>query len=165
MRAQNYKEITHAYWKFSGYLIATVFVGVFIYFCYIRTSGVEVTRIVEKTGEYDEIYVQQIDLGNRIDSLLYYSTLFNTNKNDAQLSNLVSRRKQEIVSMMDNMNGRDIRLYQKLMSEVNVFLGVKDSIRSAKLEEGMIKADLLRCAGENKQTSRQLTIGGITVRQ
>ncbi|WP_029906691.1 type VI secretion system TssO [Prevotella sp. 10(H)] len=165
MRAQNYKEINRGYRKFSGYFIATVFLGVFIYFCYIHTSGIEVSRIVEKTEEYDKIYVRQIDLANRIDSLYYYTTLFNNNLNDAQLSHLVSRRKQDIFTIMDNMSGRDVRLYQKLMSEVNVFLGAKDSIRTAKAEEDMLKADLLRCTEENKQTSRQLSIGGITVKK
>lgn len=66
---------------------------------------------------------------------------------------------------MDDMSSRDVRLYQKLMSEVNVFLGVKDSIRMAKTEEGLIKTDLLKCTEDNKQASRQLTIGGITVKQ
>ncbi|MFV0332151.1 MAG: type VI secretion system TssO [Dysgonomonas sp.] len=165
MRAQNHKEITKGYWKFSGYLIACVFTGVLIYFCYIRTSNIEVDRIVEKTEEYDKIYVQQIDLANRIDSLYQYMMMFNTNKNDIHLLRSVSSRKQEILSMMDDMSSRDIRLYQKLMSEVNVFLGVKDSIRMAKTEEGLIKTDLLKCTEENKQASRQLTIGGMTVKK
>jgi hypothetical protein len=91
--------------------------------------------------------------------------MFNTNKNDIHLLRSVSSRKQEILTMMDDMSSRDIRLYQKLMSEVNVFLGVKDSIRTAKSEEDMIKTDLLKCTEENKQASRQLTIGGITVKK
>lgn len=165
MRAKNHKEITKGYLKFSGYLLACIFIGVFIYFCYMQTSNVEVNRIVEKTEEYDKIYVKQIDLANRIDSLYQYTTLFNTNLNDAHLLHSVSKRKQEILSMMDNMSSGDVRLYQKLMSEVNVFLGVKDSIRMAKTEEGLIKTDLLKCTEDNKQASRQLTIGGITVKR
>jgi hypothetical protein len=165
MRAQNHKEITKGYLKFSGYLVVCIFTGVLIYFCYIRTSNIEVDRIVEKTEEYDKIYVKQIDLANRIDSLYRYTMMFNTNKNDIHLLRSVSSRKQEILSMMDDMSSRDIRLYQKLMSEVNVFLGVKDSIRTAKSEESMIKTDLLKCTEENKQASRQLTIGGMTVKK
>lgn len=165
MRAQNHTEITKGYLKFSGYLIACVFTGVLIYFSYIHTSYIEVNRIVDKTEEYDKIYVKQIDLANRIDSLYRYTMMFNTNKNDIHLLRSVSSRKQEILTVMDDMSSRDIRLYQKLMSEVNVFLGVKDSIRTAKSEEGMIKTDLLKCTEENKQASRQLTIGGITVKK
>jgi hypothetical protein len=165
MRAQNHHSITLAYLKFSGYLIASIFTGVLIYFCYIQTSNIEVEKIVDKTEEYDKIYVKQIDLAGRIDSLYRYTMMFNTNRNDLHLLRSVSSRKQEILSMMDDMGGRDIRLYQKLMSEVNVFLGVKDSIRTAKTEEGLIRDDLLKCTEENKQASRQLTIGGITVKK
>ncbi|MDR1502893.1 MAG: type VI secretion system transmembrane protein TssO [Prevotella sp.] len=165
MRSQNHIEITKGYLRFSGYLVVCILTGVLIYFCYIRTCKIEVDRIVDKTEEYDKIYVKQIDLAGRIDSLYRYTMMFNTNLNDAHLLRSVSNRKQEILSMMDDMGSRDIRLYQKLMSQVNIFLGVKDSIRTAKTEEGMIKTDLLKCTEENKQASRQLTIGGITLKQ
>ncbi|MDU1906550.1 MAG: type VI secretion system TssO [Dysgonomonas sp.] len=165
MRAQNHKEITRGYWKFSGYLIACVFTGVLIYFCYIRTSNIEVDRIVDKTEEYDKIYIKQVDLAERIDSLYLYTTMFNTNLNDVQLLHSVSKRKQEVLSMMEGLNNRDIRLYKKLMGEVNDFLGVKDSIRLSKTEEDMVKTDLIKCTEDNKQASRQLTIGGITIKR
>jgi hypothetical protein len=138
---------------------------VLIYFCYVRTSDIEVSRIVEKTVEYDKIYVRQTDLANRIDSLYQYTMLFNTRLNDVHLLSSVSRRKQEILTMMDDMSGRDIRLYRKLMSQVNTFLGVKDSIRTARTEESLVKADLLKCTEDNKQASRRLTLGGITLKK
>ncbi len=165
MRAQNHKEITKSYWKFSGYLAACVLVGVLTYFFYTRTSVVEVQRIVEKTEEYDKIYVQQIDLAGRIDTLYQYTSMFNTNKNDVLLQNSVSRRKQEIISSMESMSGRDIRLYQKLMSQVNSFLSIKDSIRTAKIDEELVRSDLMKCVEDNKQTTRKVTLGGITVRK
>jgi hypothetical protein len=165
MRAKNHKDINKGYWKFSGYLISCVFTAVLTYFCYTWTSTIEVNRIVDKTEEYDKIYVKQMDLVSRIDSLYDYTTKFNTNLNDAYLHHSVSRRKQEILSMMENMSGRDIRLYQKLMSEVNGFLSIKDSIRQTRTEEDLIKTDLLKCAEDNKQASRQLTIGGITLKK
>lgn len=163
MKAKNHKEITHAYWKFSLYLAACILVGVLVYFCYIQTSNIEVERIVRKTEEYDKIYVRQVEIANSIDSLHYYTTLFNTNLNDAYLLNSVSRRKQDIFSMMEGMDGRDTRLYKKLMDEVNDFLSVKDSIRNTKVEEDLARTDLLKCAEENRQTSRKLTMGGIAL--
>ncbi|MDH6309480.1 hypothetical protein M2451_003838 [Dysgonomonas sp. PFB1-18] len=165
MRPQNHKEILRGYWKFSGYLAACVLVGVLTYFFYTKTSVVEVQRIVEKTEEYDKIYVQQIDLAGRIDTLYQYTSMFNTNKNDVLLQNSVSRRKQEIISSMESMNGRDIRLYQKLMSQVNSFLSIKDSIRTAKIDEELVRSDLMKCVEDNKQTTRKVTLGGITVRK
>ncbi len=165
MRAQNHKEIIRAYWRFSGYLAATVLVGVLTYFFYMRTSVVEVQRIVEKTGEYDKIYVRQVELANRIDSLYQYTAMFNTNKNDVLLQNSVSRRKQEILSSMDDMDGKDIRLYQKLVSQVNTFLSLKDSIRTAKIDEELVRSDLMKCVEDNKQTTRKVTLGGITLKK
>ena len=163
MHAQNNKEINCGYLKFSGCLVACVVITTLVFFCYNQTSNVEVNRIVDKTEEYDKIYVKQMDLASRIDSLYYYTTMFNTNLNDTYLLHSVSRRKQEILSMMEDMSSRDIRLYQKLITEVNDFLSVKDSIRQIRLEEDLLKTDLLKCTEDNKQASRQLTIGGITL--
>ncbi|WP_165024408.1 type VI secretion system TssO [Dysgonomonas sp. ZJ279] len=165
MRAQNNKEIYKGYLRFSLYLVTCVITGVLIYFCYTKTSNIEVNRIVEKTEEYDKIYVQQTELIGRIDSLYLYMNLFNTNLNDVQLQHTVSKRKQDIIASMEDMNGRDIRLFQKLMSEVNTFLSIKDSIRISKIEEELVRTDLLKCVEENKQTSRRLTIGNITLNQ
>lgn len=165
MRAKNHEKINQGYLKFTGYLMACIFVGVLIYFCYIHTCDIEVDRIVKKTEEYDKIYVKQLELANRIDSLYQYAMMFNTNKNDLYLLRSVSNRKQEILSVMDKMHGPDIRLYQKLISEINVFLGVKDSIRIARTEKGMVKTDLLKCSEDNKQASRQLTMGNITIKK
>ncbi len=165
MRAQNHKEINKGYWKFSVFLAACVAIGVTTYCCYLQTSKIEVSRIVEKTIEYDKIYVQQTELVSRIDSLYQYMQLFNTNKNDAMLQNVVSKRKQEILASIESMNGRDVKMYQKLMSQVNSFLNAKDSIRILGTEEDLIRNDLKKCMEENKQASRKLTIGSITLNQ
>lgn len=163
MRTLNYKEITLGYFKFAGYLAACVAVGVLIYWSYLRTTKTEVDKIVDKTMEYDRIYVQQIELASRIDSLYDYTNKFNTNLNDALLLNSISKRKQEILTSLDGMSSRDVRLYLKLMTQMNTFLSVKDSIRFARTEEDLVKSDLIKCMEDNKQTTRKLTIGGITV--
>ena len=160
MRPKNHKAITIGYLKFSGYLLATVLIGVLIYFSYMRTSEVEVARIVEQTVEYNRIHVRQIELTNRIDELYHYTTLFNTNRNDAHLMNAVSRRKQEIISLMGDMNNRDVRLHQMLISQMNVFLNVKDSIRLVTIEEDLVRTDLLTCMENNRQVTRRLNLGG-----
>lgn len=163
MKARNNQEITKGYLTFSLFLAFCVAIGVANYYCFLQTSKVEVGRIVEKTEEYDKIYIQQIELVSRIDSLYQYMLLFNTNKNDAMLQNLVSKRKQEILASMEDMNGRDIKMYQRLMSQVNSFLSAKDSIRILGAEEDLIRIDLKKCMEENKQASRKLTIGSITL--
>lgn len=163
MRAQNNKEIYKAYWKFSGYLAACVIIGTIIYWCYIQTSKVEVQKIVDKTEEYDKIYVRQTELTSRIDTLFLYVMMLNTNKNDAMLINSISKRKQDILSSMDDLSRRDIRLYQQLVSQTNTFLNAKDSIRTLRINEDLIKNDLMKCMEDNKQTTRKIKLGGITL--
>jgi hypothetical protein len=160
MRPQNQRPINIGYSKFFAFLVASVAVAALIYFSYMRTSEVEVARIVEQTAEYERVHVRQIELTSRIDTLHYYITLFNTNRNDVHLMNAVSRRKQEIVSMMSDMNNRDVRLHQMLMSQMSTFLNVKDSIRLVTTEEDLVRADLLQCIEENRQTARRINIGG-----
>jgi hypothetical protein len=162
MKAQNNREIDRAYWYFSCLLLACILTGISAYSLYRKTLDMEVNRIIEKTGEYDKIYLRQNDLVNRIDSLYRYVKLFNTNLNDALLMNSVSVRKQEISASMEDMSNRDVRLYRKLMSGMNAFLSIKDSIRILAEEENLLKRDLKKCIEENKQASRKLTLGGIS---
>jgi hypothetical protein len=163
MKAQNNKAIYHGYLQFSLYLAACVLLGVLIYVFYTKTKGIEVRRIVDKTEEYDKIYVRQNELANSIDSLYVYANLFNTHLNDAMLMNAVSKRKQDIIASMGDMNSRDVRMYRKLLGEVNTFLSLKDSIRLKTIEEDLVKRDLQQCIEDNKRTKRKMTIGGITV--
>lgn len=163
MRPQNHKKILHGYWKFSLFLASCVAVGVITYSSYRQSCKVEVNRIIEKTEEYDRIYIQQTELSGRIDTLYQYVQLFNTNKNDVALQSAVSKRKQEIFTMMEDMSGRDVKLHQKLMSQINTFLSAKDSIRLLTIQEDLLRVDLQKCMDENKQLSRKITIGSITL--
>lgn len=163
MRAQNHKEIYRAYWQFSGYLAICVVIAVFSFYFYRQTSHIEVNKIVNKTEEYDKIYVKQMELISRIDSLYTYTTLFNTNLNDASLLNSVTRRKQDIISDMETMSNSDVRLYRKLTTEFNTFLGIKDSIRLLNTEEELVRSDLMKCMEENRNTTRKLRMGGIII--
>ncbi|MDR1198723.1 MAG: type VI secretion system transmembrane protein TssO [Prevotellaceae bacterium] len=160
MKAKNSKDITRGYGIFSLYLAACVIVAVFAYFCYLRTSVVEVKRIISKTGEYDAIHQYQTDITAHIDTLYYYSGLFNSNLNDDRLQNTVNRRKQEILSDIDKFSEHDMRLHRTLLNQLITFLNVKDSIRSLKNEEDMIKNELRKCIEENRQTTRTITVGG-----
>ena len=158
MRAQNQTAINTGYLKFFAFLLASVSIGVLIYFSFMRTSEVEINRIVEQTAEYSRVHVRQIELTNRIDELYHYISLLNTGRNDVHLMNAISRRKQEIISMMSDVNNRDVRLHQQLMSQMAVFLNLKDEIRHVSIEEDLVRADLLQCIEENRQATRRINI-------
>lgn len=76
MKAKNDKEIYKKYGWFSFYLTVCVLIGICMYFFYLQTSQIEVSRVVEKTDEYDRIYVRQTEISNCIDSIpIHYSLL------------------------------------------------------------------------------------------
>lgn len=163
MRSQNHHEVSKAYRQFSGYLVIGVAIAVLSFLFYRHTAQIEVARIVTKTDEYDKIYARQTEIIHQIDSLYFYTTLLNTNLNDAALMNVANRRKQELLSEIGKMNTGDVRLHKMLLMKYNGFLSVKDSIRILKLEEELVKSDLMKCMEENRTIARKLRMGGITI--
>ena len=56
------------------------------------------------------------------------------------------------------MDARDCRLYSRLLGNINIFLGVKDSIRLLNIQEEMVKKDLMQCIQDNWKTRRSLSV-------
>ena len=46
-----------------------------------------------------------------------------------------------------------------LLGNINIFLGVKDSIRLLNIQEEMVKKDLMQCIQDNWKTRRSLSVG------
>lgn len=159
MRAKNYKQIRNRSLVLSAYLAGCIALCALFSCFYCQVGREEVGRIVSKTEEYDHVYMNQLELVEQFDSLYRYMMMFNTNKNDAALQNVVSKQKQVLVKEMENMNGADTRLYRTLVAQVNSFLSVKDSIRILKLQEDLLRNDLRKCMEENKSVGRQLVVG------
>lgn len=57
------------------------------------------------------------------------------------------------------MDARGCRLYSRLLGNINIFLGVKDSIRLLNIQEEMVKKDLMQCIQDNWKTRRSLSVG------
>lgn len=60
------------------------------------------------------------------------------------------------------MDSKDVLLYKKLASQINVFLDTKEAIRKAVIEESLVRKDV-QCIRDNKQATRKLTLGNISV--
>jgi len=164
MKAQNHKAVTKGYLLFSAYLAACVIVGVLAYFCYMQTSFIEVNKIFAKTVEYDKIHTRQNELSDKIGDLYQYINQLNTDKNDKMLMEAISNRKQEITLSMKGIDNRDVKIHRQLMGEVDSFLGIKDSIRTAKSEEAQVKKELRQCIDDNKQLTRKMTKGRMSIK-
>lgn len=163
MKAQNNKTIRKEYFRFSGYFILTVMVAVSSLYFFMKTSSVEVKKILEKTEEYDRIYTRQLSLAQSVDSIYQYLSLLNTSPkiNDLLLQNVISNKKISLLDNLASMNEPDCKIYRKLVNDLNIFLRIKDSIRIVSIQEALVKEDLLRCVNENKQVSRKLSAGGL----
>lgn len=118
---------------------------------------------MDKTEEYDKIYSRQLILTESVDSIYQYLSLLNTSPkiNDLLLQNVISNRKMNLLDNLNTMDAKDCRIYHRLISDLNVMLQVKDSIRIMKTQEQLVREDLLRCVDENKQVSRKISAGGL----
>ena len=163
MKSENRKEVRIAYLKFTGYLITTIALTVFITYFFMKTSSVEVENILDKTEEYDNIYSKQLALVTSVDSVFQYVSLLNTSPkiNDLLLQSVISRKKMDLLDNLNSMNDKDCKIYKKVINDMNIFLRIKDSIRIVNMQEELVRSDLLRCVDENKQVVRKLSAGGL----
>ncbi len=165
MKPKNNAAVRRAYVRFSCYLTACIALAVVSFSCFLKTNSVEVKRIVAKTQEYDQVYMKEIELANSVDSIYQYMKLMNTSPqiNDVLLQSVVSGRKMGALHYTQELDAEDCLLYRKLLNDMNLFLGVKDSIRFSKLQEEMVREDLMRCIQDNRKTKRKLNVGGLTM--
>ena len=133
MKPKNNTEVRKAYLRFSGYLTSCIVLAVTIFACFLKTSG----------------------------TVYQYMKLMNTSPkiNDVLLQSVVSTRKMNLLKDIQGMDARDCRLYSRLLGNINIFLGVKDSIRLLNIQEEMVKKDLMQCIQDNWKTRRSLSVG------
>ena len=157
MKPKNNTEVRKAYLRFAGYLTCCIILAVTIFACFLKTSGIEVKRITEQALEY----AKELSLSNSVDSVYQYMKLMNTSPqiNDMLLQSVVSTRKMNLLKYVQGMDAKDCRLYRQLLGNINIFLGVKDSIRLLNIQEEMVKKDLMQCIQDNWKTRRNLNVG------
>lgn len=161
MKPKNNTEVRKAYIRFSSYLMTCIILAVIIFACFLKTATVEVKRIMEKTVEYDKIYAREIELSTSVDSVFQYMKLMNTSPkiNDLLLQSTVSTRKMKLLKYTHTMDDKDCLLYKKLLENINLFLGIKDSIRLMNIQEEMVRKDLMQCIQDNWKTKRNMNMG------
>ena len=135
--------------------------SVLFFSCFLKTSTIEVKSIMTKTLDYDRIYTKEIDLATGVDSVYQYMKLMNTSPriNDVLLQSIVSTRKMDLLKSTQNIDNADCVLYSNLLNQINTFLSIKDSIRIMKIQEDMVRQDLLQCIRDNRKTRRNMNIG------
>ncbi|MCE9340029.1 type VI secretion system transmembrane protein TssQ [Bacteroides fragilis] len=161
MKPKNNKDVRNGYLRFSFLLAACIAWSVLFFSCFLKTSTIEVKSIMTKTLDYDRIYTKEIDLATGVDSVYQYMKLMNTSPriNDGLLQSIVSTRKMDLLKSTQNIDNADCVLYSNLLNQINTFLSIKDSIRIMKIQEDMVRQDLLQCIRDNRKTRRNMNIG------
>ncbi len=161
MKPKNNKDVRNGYLRFSFLLAACIAWSVLFFSCFLKTSTIEVKSIMAKTLDYDRIYTKEIDLATGVDSVYQYMKLLNTSPriNDVLLQSIVSTRKMDLLKSTQNIDNADCVLYSNLLNQINTFLSIKDSIRIMKIQEDMVRQDLLQCIRDNRKTRRNMNIG------
>lgn len=151
--------------EFAGGLLISTALSMALLTGFIHTNGSEYKLMESKTQEYDKIYARQIALVDKVDSLYNYLVLMGSNDrlNQVVLQKVISTCKMELIEELQIMDSKDVLLYKKLASQINVFLDTKEAIRKAVIEESLVRKDLMRCIQDNKQATRKLTLGNISV--
>lgn len=161
MKPKNNKDVRNGYLRFSFLLAACIAWSVLFFSCFLKTSTIEAKSIMAKTLDYDRIYTREIDLATGVDSVYQYMKLMNTSPriNDVLLQSIVSARKMDLLKSTQNIDNADCVLYSNLLNQINTFLSIKDSIRIMKIQEDMVRQDLLQCIRDNRKTRRNMNIG------
>ena len=163
-KVKNYEAVKKAIIEFSIYLMVSVVTAICIIFFFVKTSSVEVFRILDKAKEYDRIQTTQLNLTEKMDTLYYYASLLQPDSkiNIKLMQNTLSSRKMQFSSALSNMSEKDCRLYKKLVPQMNLFFDTKDSIVVAKSELSSVREDLMRCVSDNRKVTRKMSTGGLT---
>lgn len=137
MKAKNSEKIIRGYLEFAGGLLISTALSMALLTGFIHTNGSEYKLMESKTQEYDKIYARQIALVDKVDSLYNYLVLMGSNDrlNQVVLQKVISTRKMELIEELQIMDSKDVLLYKKLASQINVFLDTKEAIRKAVIEE------------------------------
>lgn len=164
MKAQNYEAIRKAVLKFTTYLVASVVLITCCFFFFMKTSSVEVSKILAKAKDYDQIHSVQLDLKEKMDSLYYYASWLSADSkiNYKLLQNSLSEKKIQFSQLLLTLPEKDCLLYKKLIGQVNIFFDTKDSLLMVTNELNSARDDLKRCTDENRDISRRLSIKGLT---
>lgn len=162
--AQNYNQIRKAILYFALYLTASVVTATCFFFFFMKTSSVEVSRILEKVGDYDRIQSLQLDLTEKMDTLYYYASMLDPESkiNYKLMQNTLSNKKIQFSNLLSGMSEKDCRLYRKLSGKINVILDTKDSIIITTSELNTVREDLIKCVSDNRKITRKISTGGLT---
>ena len=155
MKPKNNDDVRRAYRVFATYLALSVLFAIVAFWCYIKTSAVEIAKIQSQSAEYSKIYTQTVNLVYSVDST-YSQFLTKVNDpryNNVNLATVISRRKVGTQKAMAYMNQEDCAVYQRMHQDLAIVMSVKDSISLLKQQEEMARKELLQSQSDESKAN------------
>ena len=159
MKAKNNSSVRAAVAKFSYMLVFSTLLVVCAFVAFIKTTNVEVNKIASKTSEYDQLYIRQIRMAEKIDSIYVYSRLLNNDRqvNDILVYNILGSHRAQFAADAKEMSLNEGVIYQKFSAQMGTFLNIKDSVRIATSNEVLAREELNRCISDNQRLTQQIS--------
>ena len=161
MKLLNSKAVVCSHLKFAMCMVVLVAVLELCIFVFLKASAAEVVAIKEKTGNSEKIFSEQISISDEFTDIfaLYRSFDLMDNVNPDFLMHSIVEKKMEVTERVVALPEKDAVIYKHLLSQMDGFLHVRDSISVLKKSEAIVKADVVRTAEENRNVTRRIKVG------
>lgn len=151
MKALNTKDVLLSHLRFTVYMVILVVLSLFAIFCFMKTSEAEVAEIKAKTGDCEKIFSDQVSICDDYAELLTLYRTFDVKNEDVNtefLMQTIANRKIKLTEKMKQLPEKDVQFHTFVLSKMDDFLRVRDSISALKKDELRYKTDLMRCNKE-----------------
>lgn len=157
MKALNEKEVVKSHIKFAAHLSVLIVLTLFFIHTFLKTSEAEITEIKSKTSDCEKIFSMQTELCDDIDEFFTRYRAFDARDdvNAEFLMRSIVDRKMEITKKISQLPTNDVKIHSFMMTKMDGFLRVRDSISVMKKEENRVKEDLFMCNGDYRKLNKQ----------
>ncbi|MFD2934966.1 type VI secretion system TssO [Spirosoma flavum] len=159
MKSLNHKEISQAFNRFMAWFASLLLVTITCVYSYVKTSSNQLSRLSQQKEAFDQIFLRDAMLTDKVDSLYNYMSLLNTDRirDDRQMQRLITKKKEEFTKLVTQQQKtqRYFVVYNRLFSHINEMLLMKDSLNKAMVEEGDLRDELKDCLRRAVEEHRQ----------
>ncbi len=158
MQVQNRKEINRAFGRFLAWFASLIILLLLCVYSFLRTGTYQVDRLSEQRQQFEEVFLMDAILAEKVDTLYADLSLLNTGRiaNDRQMQRVITKEKEEmakIVAQKQQLQGY-FGVYGRLSGHVNEMLILKDSLSKAIADETTTRNDLTDCLNYNRRRKK-----------
>jgi hypothetical protein len=159
MKSLNQQEIQQAFNRFLAWFAGLLLATVTCVYSYVHTSSHQLGELSRQKETFDEVFLMDATLADRVDSLYVYMGLLNTGRlqDDQQMQRLITRKKEALTKQVNQQQKSQqyFAVYNRLFSHVNEMLLQKDSLNKTTMEEQDLREQLTDCLRRAAEDNRQ----------